>query len=63
MVGHRQVFRGKCPDCGSTRINSEIEDWGFPRTYWCEDCHSGHVKATYERCYRKFSYSIDSISK
>jgi len=53
MVGHNKPFYGKCPDCGSERIQSEIEDWGMPRKYWCLDCNIGHSKSTYERCYKK----------
>ena len=53
VTGHRKPFRGKCPDCGSERINSEIEDWGMRRKYWCIDCNSDHSKQTYERRYKK----------
>lgn len=53
MVGHRVAFYGKCPNCGSERIQSEIEDWGLPRVYYCMDCGEEHAKQTFERHYKK----------
>jgi len=53
VVGHRVAFYGKCPNCGSERIQSEIEDWGLPRVYYCMDCGEEHAKQTFERHYKK----------
>lgn len=53
MTGPTKPFHGKCPDCGSERIQSEQEDWGFPRVYYYMDCGEGHSKSTFERYYKK----------